>query len=142
MQKKIYLAGPFFNPEQIEVADRIESACIILNIPFFSPRLECFCPPNATPKQRAQTFQMNIINIDCAKFVFARIDDFDPGTMWELGFAFSRNIPCFGYTVVPDRGLNLMLAESGMKLVQGWKNIEDFLRGNKSVAKSWRKEIV
>lgn len=140
--KKIYLAGGFFDPEQIEVAEHIEQICRDRNLPFFSPRLECFCPPDATPEQRRKTFQMNIENIESAAFVFARIDDFDSGTMWELGYAFRSRIKCYAYTVFEDRGLNLMLAESGMKLVQGWERIEKFLSGDSSVADIWNKEII
>ena len=142
MNNKIYLAGPFFNPEQISVQERLEQLCVRKGIPMFSPRLECLCPPDASSEQRASTFAMNVDHIVKAKFVFARIDDFDPGTMWELGYAFAFGIPSFAYTTVPGRGLNLMLAESGLRLVCDWPDIEKFLvEGDLTVAKSWKGEI-
>jgi nucleoside deoxyribosyltransferase len=140
MIKKIYLAGPFFNPEQIKVQAYIEGLCRRLELPFFSPRLECLCPPDATPAQRTKTFQMNVKHIENASFVLARIDDYDPGTIWELGCAFAFRVPAFAYTTVSGRGLNLMLSESGLKLV-AWDKLANFLCGNKRTAVSWKGDI-
>jgi len=142
IDRKVYLAGPFFNTEQLYVAGKVEDICKKNNVKFFSPRLECFCPPNASRHQRAKTFNMNIEHIEKAEFVFARIDDFDPGTIWEIGYAFAVKVPIFAYTTVPDRGLNLMLVESGVTLVRGWGDIEKFLKGDLSVAKTWEGNIV
>jgi nucleoside deoxyribosyltransferase len=142
IDNKPYLAGPFFNDEQLAVIARLEMLYKMHNHPFFSPRLECFCPPKATPEQRRDTFMKNVTHIERAGYVLARIDDFDPGTMWELGYAYAHKIPLYAYTVVPDRGLNLMLAESGMKLIQGWDDIGAFVAGDRDVAKLWTKEII
>jgi len=35
----------------------------------------------------------------------------DPGTIWEMGYAFSKNIPVIGYTLEKGVALNLMLAQ-------------------------------
>lgn len=140
--KKIYLAGPFFNPEQVSVASRIEILCCTNNLEFFSPRLECLCPPDAAQEQRTNTFQLNVQHIREASYIFARIDDFDPGTMWELGYAFAHHIPAYAYTTFPGRGLNLMLAESGLLLVRGWPNIERFLAGASDAAVKWTGKII
>jgi nucleoside 2-deoxyribosyltransferase len=139
---EIYLAAPFFTKKQLAIQTRVEELCTKYGRSFFSPRLECLCPPNATPEQRAKTFDLNIQHIEKCDIVFARIDDFDPGTMWELGYAFAMKRPAFAYTVVPDRGLNLMLAQSGLRLVRGWDEIEEFLKGNTDVARSWKEDII
>lgn len=138
----IYTAGPFFNPEQIQVQSRIEELCRKNSINFFSPRLECFCPPDATNEQRSETFRKNRDSIIAADMILARIDDYDPGTMWELGYAHAFGVPSFAYTTFPDRGLNLMLAESGLKIVRGWTAIERFLAGDKAVAEGWKGSII
>lgn len=140
--KRVYLAAPFFNDEQRDTIIRVEAMFRERNISFFSPRLECLCPPDANPAQRHKSFQANCNGIKKAEFVLARIDDFDPGTMWEMGYAYGKGIKTFAFTTVTDRGLNLMLAESGVQIIQGWENLASFLGGNKEAAKTWTKEIV
>jgi len=142
MQKDFYLAAPFFNPEQVKVQQRIEMLCLKNNRTFFSPRLECLCPPHADLAQRERAFRLNIEHIESCKAILARIDDFDPGTIWELGYAFAKSTPAFAFTVVPNRGLNLMLAQSGLRLLCGWENIEAFIAGDFKVAEFWKEEIV
>jgi nucleoside 2-deoxyribosyltransferase len=144
MEKKVYLAGPFFNEEQKWTMSKIETMCHANRIDFFSPRLECLCAPDAPEAQRRGAYQANVDNIEAARFVLARIDDFDPGTMWEMGYAkgLKPSIRTYAFTTVENRGLNLMLAMSGVKLIQGWGKLQDFLGGDDNAAIVWRKEII
>ena len=158
---KVYIAGPFFNPEQIDVTERIEAMLGRLGCNIFSPRVECFCPPTATVEQRVKSFQGNCNGIRSADIVLARIDDFDPGTIWELGYgyglrrAFESNPnlgelaspKLYAYTTVPSRGLNLMLAQSVDGFLQGlpsvWKFLQEMtLHGSDKEAQKWRGEII
>jgi nucleoside 2-deoxyribosyltransferase len=142
MDKKVYLAGPFFNPEQIDTIHRIENLCKLNHVDFFSPRLECMCPPDATEEQRRYSFEANVFHIVNAKYILARIDDFDPGTMWEMGYASRCGVPTYAFTTVEGRGLNLMLAASGVRIIQGWDKLGKFLEGYLEVAIEWKKGII
>jgi len=50
----------------------------------------------------------------------------DSGTVWEMGYAFSRNIPVVGFTENP-RAVNLMLMQSCLGVVVGLKKLEEML---------------
>lgn len=127
---KIYLAGPFFTEEQKKTMEIVELLAHMAELDYFSPRLRCLCPPEATPEQRAYTFNMNVNAIDLCDLVLACIDDFDPGTMWELGYAFHAKRPVYAYSMVPGRGLNLMLAQSCKGFLNGAGQLADFMPTN------------
>ena len=127
MTHKIYLAGPFFNADQLATAEAVEEACNNAGVESFSPRLKCCCPPNASMAQRKASFDMNTEAIKQCDLVLACIDDFDAGTMWEMGFAFALKKPVYAYTLVPGRGLNLMLAQSCAGFINGISQLAKFL---------------
>lgn len=156
---KLYLAGPFFNTEQVEVLENVEACAGRCGYEIFSPRVECFCPPGASIEQRNKSFQMNCSGIISSDFVLARIDDFDPGTIWELGFSFGiRNgydsptplqvrPKVYAYTTVPSRGLNLMLAQSVDGFLKGLPSVYKFLKEMKfensdKEAQAWKDQII
>lgn len=130
MKHKVYLAGPFFNEEQRIVAATIEQFAEAAGLDSFSPRLRCCCPPDAPLTQRKISFDMNTTAITNADLVLARIDDFDPGTMWEIGYAYHAGVPVYAYTTVAGRGLNLMLAQSCKGFLRGYEEIDEFMGYN------------
>lgn len=127
LKHKVYLAGPFFTPEQKVVAELVESLSATAGLDYFSPRLRCMCPPNADTTQRSMTFNMNCEAIEKCDLVLACIDDFDAGTMWEIGYAFAHKRPVIAYSMVPGRGLNLMLAQSCKGFINGEEQLSKFL---------------
>lgn len=127
---KIYLAGPFFTKEQIEVAGAVEAMAEKAHQDYFSPRLRCCCPPDASIAQRKMSFNMNVSAIEQSDLVIARIDDFDPGTMWEIGYAYGCKRPVYAYTTVEGRGLNLMLAQSCSGFICGLDQLKLFMGNN------------
>lgn len=127
MIHKIYLAGPFFTTAQLDTAEFVEGACSAAGVDAFSPRLKCCCPSNASMAQRKASFDMNTEAIKQCDLVLACIDDFDAGTMWEMGFAFALKKPVYAYTLVPGRGLNLMLAQSCAGFINGTLQLAKFL---------------
>lgn len=156
---KVYLAGPFFNAEQVDVLENIEACAGRFGYELFSPRVECFCPPQAPPEQRQKSFEMNCTGIYTSDFVLARIDDFDPGTIWELGFAYGLRFKMredlaevampkvYAYTTVPSRGLNLMLAQSVDGFLQGLSSVYKFLNemkfeGTDKEALKWKGNVI
>ncbi len=150
-----YLAGPFFKPEQIHVLEEIEQKADELGLSYFSPRRELHCPPGAPFEERTKAFVGNCSGIQNAEFVLARIDDFDPGTVWELGYAFgvSKSRPMgapkkmYAFTTVEGRGLNLMLAQSCDGFLQGMPAVLAFLEDQAigvgdGRAKQWLKDVI
>lgn len=114
--KKFYLAGPFFNPPQIDLISKIELMFLDHDVPFFSPR-QC-SPENkkAGPlsgEDAKAIFQRNYENLLDCDGVLAVVDWLmpeglklglinsegsagslpislpDSGTVWELGAAYT-----------------------------------------------------
>ncbi|GEA95442.1 nucleoside deoxyribosyltransferase [Weissella viridescens] len=115
--KNVYLAGPFFDAEQIERIERMEQA--LTNNPtvasFFSPRSEtCAEFEMGTREWAAATFKVDRDHIDQADVVVAVIDyvdDFvDPGTAWEIGYANANQKPVILLKEKPNGSVNLMMA--------------------------------
>lgn len=126
--KHIYLAGPFFSDEQRDLISWFES----LNweaLPIYSPRSDGFVlVPDATQEERQQIYNSNVDAITYCSFVLAVIDDFDPGTIWEMGFATGIGKDVVAYSDVPGRGLNVMLAGSAKAgFVNGRSDVWEFL---------------
>ncbi|AIG65303.1 nucleoside 2-deoxyribosyltransferase [Weissella tructae] len=113
---KIYLAGPFFDDEQIERISRMEEA-LTANptvASFFSPRKEEFeNRVMGTPEWAADVFEMDRVNIDNADVVTAVIDYegtyVDPGTAWEIGYANAMGKPVLLIKEKAEGSVNLMM---------------------------------
>lgn len=112
---KVYLASPFFKPEQIERIEFIENILESYNYTVFSPRKEFVVKPNATAEDRKKGFDGNCNAIDNCDFVIAVTDGKDMGTIWEAGYAYSSGIPILYFAeTLGNNDFNLMLAESGL----------------------------
>ena len=114
----IYLAGPFFDEEQLERIGRAEQALAanpqVGNV--FSPRQhELRDVEMGTPKWRERTFKLDTDQIDAADVVVALADytddQVDSGTAFEIGYAFHQQTPVV-LLHEKDNTVNLMLAES------------------------------
>jgi nucleoside 2-deoxyribosyltransferase len=124
---KVYIAAPFFNPEQLERVEWIKSVFDQQDIAYYSPKDECFLPANAGMTERRKVFADNVLNIVSAKFVFAVTDGLDAGTIWEAGYAYAANkdIVYFAETL-GDRQFNLMLAESGIRVFTDRQTVQSY----------------
>lgn len=113
-----YLAAPFFTTEQIQLVAFIENLDLepmrggyAAGQTIYSPRNDgLVLKTTATDQERSQVFAENVRAILAARFVLAVIDDFDPGVIFEVGFAYGQGVPILAYSDVPGRGLNVMLA--------------------------------
>lgn len=159
---KVYLASPFFNPEQVAFVDKLEALIEKAGYEMFSPRKgENALEMNALLKQkfgrkkvldelisrgvvtavayeelaqfeppgdlRLRVFNDNWSNIDDADLVVANIDDFDVGVMWEVGYAYARQVPIIT-TTNKMYGCNLMLAYSIIGHTKSLEALEEALR--------------
>lgn len=110
--RHIYLAAPFFNDRQRDLCSFIEGLESDTH-PIYSPRHDGgVLNPKAPVEEIEAIFESNKTAIETADWVLAVIDDFDPGVVWEMGYAHARNPRVLGYSDVPGRGLNVMLAGS------------------------------
>lgn len=111
---KVYIAAPFFKDIQLNAVKMIEFTLKNEGIEFYSPRSEGILQ-DMTVKQKAERmaylFQQNIRNLNWCTHVVAVIDNYDTGTVWEMGYAYASNKKIVTYS---DNyyGINVMLNES------------------------------
>ena len=113
--KMIYIAGPFFNPDELYIIQEIEKILSDRDIMYFSPRL------HDDPEHKPQTtewsrtiFEMDKDAIDASDIVLVVYHGnySDTGTAWECGYAYAKGKP----VVVVQLGdsSNLMVHESAV----------------------------
>lgn len=128
--RHVYLAAGFFTEQQVAVCNYVEGFHST-DHPIYSPRLDGgVLKPDSSSLEIAEVFNSNKVAIDVADWVLAVIDDFDPGVIWEIGYAHARGAKILGYSDVPGRGLNVMLA--------GACNL-GFVNGRDDLAKVFRR---
>lgn len=139
---KIYLAAPFFKPEQITLVDRIEKLVEGLGFDLFSPRREGTLLDMSKEERAAKSrsmFESNVRGIAERDLVLAVIDDSDRGVIWEMGFAYGVGTPVVTFTD-HDYGLNVMIRESVRSHLRGMTDLRIFLQMMR--ASGWSEEIV
>lgn len=111
-EKRWYIAGPFFNLDQVDVIRTIEHVLTVEEVSFFAPREQNISTTPMTSDIAKQTFSNNCIELEKSDVILAVVDwtlpptqkllltDWscvkmkevhfpDSGTAWELGYAFS-----------------------------------------------------
>ena len=127
----VYLASGWFTPMQKEVMDKVRNVLLeFSSFNVFAPFYEgvVLDKSNDSQKKRAEVFKVNTDAIIECDLMVAVIDDFDPGTIFEMGVAWGIG-DCMwpaivAYSDVPGRGLNVMLAQACV----GFANGADMLR--------------
>lgn len=140
---RVYLAGPFFSPEQIDRVERVERA--LEANPFvesyFSPRLNQIEQLKFGSKEwRKAVFAQDIHYIDTATVIVSIADmtteikgvqvfekdiDSDSGTAFELGYAYATGKPILVLheTELP---VNLMISDSLHAYFKDVQSVEDY----------------
>ena len=123
---KIYLAGPFFKPEQLATIERLEGMLSLLPLEVYSPRKDgvlMIMSREEKKKNAKKIFDLNCCRIEEADVVLAVIDDRDVGTMWELGYATYRKreylLPKIVTYTEKNYGVNVMIQECVDSHVRG-----------------------
>lgn len=140
----IYLAGPFFNPKQLELIEKIET--LIENCfqsreySLYSPRKDCVLKNLSKEdkiKNAKRVYVDNISQIMGCTLMIAVIDDHDAGTMFEIGYLtsikdgadiLSANYPFLITVSGSGYGLNVMLQESVDCHVSDLNKLESVLK--------------
>jgi nucleoside 2-deoxyribosyltransferase len=135
--KKLYLAGPFFTPKQLDNQLMVEMMCHAEGIEFFSPRLETL-----TLTKDTDIFMKDLEGIDSCGAVLACVDNADgglepdSGTAWECGYAYANSIPVFVYSLEPNKVMNLMITTPALgyfadeqvnEFLKLWKIVDTYL---------------
>lgn len=114
-----YLASPWFNYAQAKREERVKHYLHDAGFTVFSPRDETSIGPDSNDEERKKAFIGNVVGIDRCASIIAITDEKDMGTIWESGYAFGTSKPIVYYAeTLGDRPFNLMLAESGKKIVK------------------------
>lgn len=129
---KLYLASPFFNPQQLAVLETIEKAIDEMpNLTYYSPRVDGVLK-DMTPEERKaagpRLFRLNCKMVRECDAVLALKDYSDTGTTWETGFAYGIGRPVFGFRSNPSQPLNIMVLQSFAAAIYGYTELGVFLR--------------
>lgn len=130
-EMKVYIAAPFFNPEQLSIVKRIESMLEGKRVPYHSPRGEGVLT-NMDHSTRAEKggaiYAVNVNGLNWCTHLIAVIDDYDTGTVWEMGYAHAREKGIFTFSS-QQYGINIMLEQSILSHCQTTKELSDSIDG-------------
>tara|TARA_R110001599_G_scaffold286600_3_gene489147 strand:+ start:115 stop:678 length:564 start_codon:yes stop_codon:yes gene_type:complete len=151
---KIYLAGPFFNKQQLETIESIEAELDKYGFDYFSPRkgggvLSHLSPEDRT-KESKRIYDSNVSEMINANVLLAVVDDHDTGTVYEMGyfraltdhFKYKSEMSASAaqrYSITftnQNFGLNIMLKESVDAHLVGISDLQKFAG---LAARSWDK---
>ncbi|EOQ08126.1 MULTISPECIES: nucleoside 2-deoxyribosyltransferase [Bacillus] len=107
----IYLAGPFFNPEQIALLEKLEIILSKKGLNVFSPRKYMSKFPFGSYEWQFQNFVTDVNAIQHSDITFAIYNDQDSGTMWEVGYTWSLKKPIIIFNT-KEKVVNLMITQS------------------------------
>ena len=107
----VYIAGPFFNEKELDTIEKIEIHLDSHNIRYFSPRSMGTLKDMTLEKRvqyQDQIYDSNLRHMRECDVAIIVVDNFDAGTMFEMGF-----MACLGKDMVTysaeGYGLNVML---------------------------------
>lgn len=127
---KVYIAAPFFTPDQIDIVLNVEQSLRRLNINYFSPRSAGVLKEMSKEEQqktKGDIFKGNIDSMDDCTHMIACIEHKDTGTSFEIGYYYSKGKPIVLYSDDLSR-VNVMLAEAGT-LCDSCGDFEDAFNG-------------
>lgn len=129
----VYIAAPFFNNDQITRVELVKALLENKKLKYFSPKDDSAVKDINNPENRKEVFKLNHTAIDSSKMVIAITDGKDPGTIWEAGYAYAKNIPVIyvAFTLGKEGQFNLMLAESGVAACRTVEELKDAIDGKK-----------
>jgi len=127
----VYIAAPFFSPDQITRVALVETLLEKHEMTYFSPRKQSAIGSIADPEVRKKAFDMNVKGIEEADFLVAITDGKDMGTIFEAGHAYAQNIPVIyvAFTLGKEGQFNLMLAESAIATAKTVEELEQAILG-------------
>jgi nucleoside 2-deoxyribosyltransferase len=126
-----YLAGPFFNEEQISVMDKAKAILLVNGCSVADPR-ELGPVIISTPEEKKtveffrKIFDGNIEAMNNSAFILACLDFKDTGTAFEIGYFFAIKRPILTFSFLGGK-TNVMLSQSALHHFASAKELQDFL---------------
>jgi len=111
---KCYIASPFFNASEISVVETLEDVIIKTGNKYYSPMRHGILkdmPKEEIAIESKRIFDENVEMINWADLIVANTDNFDAGTMIEIGMAHALNKTIITYSE-QGYGANVMIAEA------------------------------
>lgn len=133
-KRSIYLAGPFFNPQELAIIKAVEDVCESVGIVCNSPRKFMVLEPKAPWDDRRAVFLENVRKINESELVLACIDGsgpLDSGTAWEMGYAYATKRPVVGFSL-EGKQINVMLAQGTDGFLRNIEEVRQFLVGKQT----------
>jgi nucleoside 2-deoxyribosyltransferase len=141
----IYIAGPFFNPEQLAIIEDIKKVLQFSGLEYFSPKDECMYEPGVTTPE--QVLDINVRALEQTDLTICVTDGRDPGTMFEAGWCYAKSVPIIYVWLggTPEQKFNLVLAASG-SVVRSYTQLDTALREIQEtgtfIRKNWSEESI
>ena len=127
--RDVYISGPLFTPAERAYLEEIDNICNTVGLNTYLPHRDAgFAPAEGSHAERF--FRQDLEMLIHSKHVVAILNgvDVDPGTAWEIGFAFAHKKPLLGIREDIRLGdLNLMITCS-MKIVETFSDLEEQLK--------------
>jgi hypothetical protein len=108
--EQVYLAGPFFNIQQFSFLNEVIQFLKNKQIRIFSPFHEIGVG------QANYIAGEDIMAIKKSRIIFALLDDLDPGTIFEIGYARALDIPVIIYSEILSEKNETMFVGSGCEV--------------------------
>lgn len=128
---KIYIAAPFFTPEQLAIVKKVECFLESNSIDYFSPRsggeLKKMSKEDQA-KTKKKIFDDNIKNMDYCTHMIACVEYRDTGTNFEIGYYYAKEKPIVLFSEKIGT-VNVMLAESAISVCDDENRIYESLLG-------------
>ena len=130
MKYDIYLAGPFFNKEQVKEIEFAEKTLRERGLNVFSPR-EHFIPDGENLPNDVwgyEVFKMDEAAIGECKCVVAIYHGMysDSGTAWEIGYAYANHKPILIVCVNPDDEQSIMILNGSSSVIKDKNLLKTF----------------
>jgi nucleoside 2-deoxyribosyltransferase len=108
--RRTYLAGPFFGISQRWIVEEAKAA-------LESQGLEVFSPLHDVGRGQAEiVVPADLKALDTVDVVFGIVDGLDPGTLFEIGYARSRDIPVVAFVEQTEGESLKLLTGSGCRI--------------------------
>jgi len=132
---KVYIAAPFFNPEQLEIVSGVESILTASGIDFFSPRSAGILKDMSKDEQKQtkkEIYDGNIQEMNNCTHMIACVEHKDQGTTFEIGFYAAENKPIVLFSEKIGT-VNVMLAEAAFSICDLVENLPLSLDGKYTI---------
>jgi len=132
MEKKpyVYLASGWFNLVQKKIMDEMYEVLDVFRkagkLDFFSPFYNGIVLKPSDPYVKwKEVWDLDIGKIRECQLMIANLEGFEPGTVFETGYASAIQVPVIWYSSIPHRACNLMLSFPAMGFANSKEQLAD-----------------